>query len=97
MNQDILFPDLQEWQSAQQRICFPAQMMGALIQCYISKGQLERMAGLVLRSEDDALRAFSSLRFDIEELATQAIEEQAFAPDGSITIGQWAHGHHGDL
>lgn len=95
MNQDILFPDLQEWQASGQRVYFPAQAMGALIPCYIGKGELERMAAQALHTEDEVLRAFDALRFDIEELATQAIEEQAFTPDGAIVIGRSAHGHHG--
>lgn len=28
MNQGILFPDLMEWQTDEQRVCFPAQQMG---------------------------------------------------------------------
>lgn len=95
MNQEILFPDLQEWLAGEQRVGFPAQAMGALIQCYIGRSQLERMAGTALLGEAEVLRAFDALRFDIEELATLAIEEQAFAPDGSILIGDAAHAHHG--
>lgn len=88
MNQDILFPDLQEWHGSSQLVSFPAQQCGALIQCYISKSQLEHMTGLPLLAEADVMRAFDSLRFDIEEMASEAIEEQNFAADGGIYIGQ---------
>ncbi len=37
MNQGILFPELANWQAHEQRIHFPAQQMGALVDCYISR------------------------------------------------------------
>lgn len=86
MNQGILFSDLMEWQADEQRVRFPAQQMGALIDCYISQRRLERMTGLALTREDDIARAFESVRFDIEELAEKLIEEQEFAEDGAIYL-----------
>ncbi len=86
MNQGILFSDLMEWQADEQRVRFPAQQMGALIDCYISLRRLERMTGLALTREDDIARAFESVRFDIEELAEKLIEEQEFAEDGAIYL-----------
>ncbi|RQM65080.1 DUF1488 domain-containing protein [Aeromonas enteropelogenes] len=86
MNQGILFPDLMEWQAQEQRVHFPAQQMGALINCYISRRRLEKMTGLVLTKEDDIVRAFESVRYDIEDIAEKLIEEQEFGEDGAIYL-----------
>lgn len=86
MNQGILFPELSDWQPHEQRIHFPAQQMGALVDCYISRRRLEKMTGLSLAREEDILRAFESVRFDIEEMAEKLIEEQEFAEDGAIYL-----------
>ncbi|UXB10268.1 DUF1488 domain-containing protein [Aeromonas dhakensis] len=86
MNQGILFPELADWQQHEQRIHFPAQQMGALVDCYISRRRLEKMTGLSLARKEDILRAFESVRFDIEEMAEKLIEEQEFAEDGAIYL-----------
>lgn len=86
MNQGIHFPDLMSWQAQEQRVHFPAQQGGALIDCYISRHRLEKLAGLALLREEDILRAFESLRFDIEGLTEKLIEEQEFAEDGAIYL-----------
>ncbi|CAB5688929.1 DUF1488 domain-containing protein [Aeromonas dhakensis] len=86
MNQGILFPELADWQPHEQRIHFPAQQMGALVDCYISRRRLEKMTGLSLAREEDILRAFESVRFDIEEMAEKLIEEQELAEDGAIYL-----------
>ncbi|MEN9532736.1 MAG: hypothetical protein RIQ83_1960 [Pseudomonadota bacterium] len=86
MNQGILFPELADWQPHEQRIHFPAQQRGALVDCYISRRRLEKMTGLSLVREEDILRAFESVRFDIEDLAEKLIEEQEFAEDGAIYL-----------
>ncbi len=86
MNQGILFPELADWQPHEQRIHFPAQQMGALVDCYISRRRLEKMTGLSLVREEDILRAFESVRFDIEEMSEKLIEEQEFAEDGAIYL-----------
>ena len=44
------------------------------------------MTGLSLVKEEDILRAFESVRFDIEDIAEKLIEEQEFAEDGSIYL-----------
>ncbi|MEV3807329.1 DUF1488 domain-containing protein [Aeromonas dhakensis] len=86
MNQGILFPELADWQPHEQRIHFPAQQMGALVDCYISRRRLEKMTGLSLAREEDILRAFESVRFDIEDMAEKLIEEQELAEDGAIYL-----------
>ena len=86
MNQSILFNDGLVWQETQQRLMFSAQMMGATVPCYISRHYLEQLAARPLLRPADLLQTFEALRFDIEELAEQKIEEQEFAEDGSIYL-----------
>ena len=86
MNQSIQFNDGLEWQEAQQRLMFFAQMLGATVPCYISRHYLEQLAAGPLPRPADLLQAFETLRFDIEELAEQKIAEQEFAEDGSIYL-----------
>lgn len=86
MNQSILFNDGVVWQETQQRLMFSAQMMGATLPCYISRHYLEQLAARPLLRPADLLQTFEALRFDIEELAEQKIEEQEFAEDGSIYL-----------
>ena len=57
-----------------------------MINCYISRRRLEKMTGLSLVKEEDILRAFESVRFDIEDIAEKLIEEQEFAEDGAIYL-----------
>ncbi|PMH45374.1 transcriptional regulator [Vibrio sp. 10N.286.49.B3] len=86
MNQSILFPDAQEWDAETQQVIFPAQQAGALIQCAVSIQYLARVVGLEVETRQQALSAFEVLRFDLEELAEELIEDEAFAPDGKIII-----------
>ena len=86
MNQSILFNGGVVWQETQQRLMFSAQMMGATVPCYISRHYLEQLAARPLLRPADLLQTFEALRFDIEELAEQKIEEQEFAEDGSIYL-----------
>lgn len=86
MNQSIQFNDGLEWQEAQQRLMFSAQMLGATVPCYISRHYLEQLAARPLVRLDELLQTFEALRFDIEELAEQRIAEQEFAEDGSIYL-----------
>lgn len=86
MNQSIQFNDGVEWQEAQQRLMFSAQMLGTTVPCYISRHYLEQLAARPLVRLDELLQTFEALRFDIEELAEQRIAEQEFAEDGSIYL-----------
>lgn len=87
MNQDILFADIQHWDSAKQAVSFPAQQAGALITCWVSLAWLEQQAAQPLNREADILSAFSASRFDLEELAETLIEDEAFNAEGDIEIG----------
>lgn len=86
MNQSILFPDIQSWDEASQSIHFPAQQSGALIECYVTKQQLSKMSGLDIEDEQKAVEAFLVLRFDLEEMAEELIEDEAFNEEGHIVI-----------
>jgi len=85
MNQSILFPDIQTWDEENQSVVFPAQQSGALIECLISLEQLAKLAGREVES-DQALAVFNELRFDLEELAEELIEEEEFNSSGQIEI-----------
>jgi len=86
MNQSILFPDIQSWQADRQQICFPAQQAGALIECVVSAEVLARLSATKVESEQQALSVFEQLRFDLEELAEELIEEESFNSLGQIEI-----------
>ena len=86
MNQSILFPDIQDWDEASQSITFPAQQSGALIECIMSIEELSRLAGKYIEEGEQALVIFSELRFDIEELAEELIEEEEYDSSNRIQI-----------
>ena len=86
MNQSILFPDIQDWDEENQSITFPAQQSGALIECVMSIEELSRLAGKEIGEGDQALVIFSELRFDIEELAEELIEEEEYDSSNRIQI-----------
>ncbi|MBF9001090.1 MULTISPECIES: DUF1488 family protein [Vibrio] len=86
MNQSILFTDIQHWDEARQSVGFTAQQSGALIECWIDKGGLEALSGMVITSGQQALQVFSSLRFDIEELAEELIEDDRYNEAGEIEV-----------
>ncbi|WP_375751950.1 DUF1488 domain-containing protein [Vibrio sp. HN007] len=86
MNQSILFPDIQEWNEGTQAVVFPAQQSGALIECVISKAKLVELSGKNIESGEDALSIFADLRFDLEEVAEELIEDEMFNSSGQIEI-----------
>lgn len=86
MNQDILFADIQTWDSERQAVNFPAQQGGALIHCWVSLAWLEKECGQTLADEAAVLTAFSQCRFDLEEIAETLIEDEEFNADGDIDI-----------
>ncbi|MEZ8692621.1 DUF1488 domain-containing protein [Vibrio splendidus] len=86
MNQSILFPDIQGWDEDNQSITFPAQQSGALIECVMSIEELSRLAGKEIKEGDQALTLFAELRFDIEELAEELIEEEEYDSSNRIQI-----------
>lgn len=87
MNQDILFADIQLWDSEKQAVNFPAQQAGALITCWVSLAWLQQKTEQPLVDEADIIAAFSANRFDLEELAEEMIEDEDFNSNGDIEIG----------
>lgn len=86
MNQSILFPDRQEWHAELKAVTFPAQQSGALIECIVSVEELMKLSGMAIDSQQEALTAFASVRFDLEELAEELIEDEAFNQFGQIEV-----------
>ncbi len=86
MNQSILFPDLQSWDETKQGICFPAQHSGQSIECFISLERLVKLGSASINGKAQALQVFDELRFDIEELAEELIEDESFNSQGQIEI-----------
>ncbi len=86
MNQSILFPDIQSWDELSQSVCFPAQHSGALIECYVTKTKLVKISGLEIENKQQAVAAFIASRFDLEEIAEELIEDEAFDDEGHIVI-----------
>lgn len=86
MNQSILFPDMQSWDEASQSVNFAAQQSGALIECYVTKQKLEKLSGSAIGDEQAAIEALVDFRFDLEEIAEELIEDEAFNEEGHIII-----------
>ncbi|MDD1783985.1 DUF1488 domain-containing protein [Enterovibrio sp. ZSDZ35] len=86
MNQNILFPDLQSVDDTRQAVSFQAQQAGALISCFVLVSDLEKRAGSGLDSKEAILNAFNEYRFDYEELAEEAIEDEDFNEAGEIWV-----------
>ncbi|WP_086981805.1 DUF1488 family protein [Vibrio aphrogenes] len=87
MNQNILFTDQKHWDDSRQCVVFFAQQSGQLIACSASLSLLSQLDHQTLSSEKQALEAFQRVQFDLEELAEQAIEDEAFSPSGEIDLG----------
>ncbi|EJG0975450.1 DUF1488 domain-containing protein [Vibrio parahaemolyticus] len=87
MNQSILFSDMQSWDEVSQSVNFAAQQSGALIECFVTKQKLEKLSGSELDTEQAVISAFIDYRFDLEEIAEELIEDEAFNEEGHIIIG----------
>ncbi|MBT0109950.1 DUF1488 domain-containing protein [Vibrio alginolyticus] len=87
MNQSILFPDIQSWDEVSQSVNFSAQQSGALIECFVTKQKLEELSGSLIETEQAAIKVFTDYRFDLEEMAEELIEDEAFNEEGHIIIG----------
>ncbi|GIU46473.1 hypothetical protein TUM4438_22360 [Shewanella sairae] len=91
MNQSILFPDLQDWDSQTQTILFPAQVQGANIECLISLNKLTQLSSVTFEQDNDGLEAqalavFDEYRFDIEEEVEMLIEQESFDEQGRVVL-----------
>ena len=86
MNQSILFPDMQTWDSLAQAVCFTAQYQGMVIHCQISMAELQSLTGEVIEEQQAAMQAFEANRFDIEDKVEQLIAEEAYDELGRIKL-----------
>lgn len=91
MNQNILFPDLQDWESSSQMIVFTAQQQGINIECRIGITKLAALSktSLIATDQDIATKAlamFETYRFDIEEEVEQLIEQEEFDELGRVIV-----------
>lgn len=59
---------------------------GALIECLVARQVLQELSGEALAESQHVMTAFSEWRFDLEELAEQAIENEMFNSLGQIEI-----------
>ena len=89
MNQSVLFPDLQEWNTQHTCVDFPVQVLGVNVQCRIGLASLMRISNSVLHINDQhisvkALALFDDYRFDIEEEVEMLIEQEVFDEHGRI-------------
>ncbi|GIU34912.1 DUF1488 domain-containing protein [Shewanella schlegeliana] len=91
MNQSILFPDLQDWDTQTQSVVFPVQVQGANIECRISLNKLVSLAAAPMAGDDGdkaakALALFEEYRFDIEEEVEELIEQETFDELGRVVL-----------
>lgn len=97
MNQAIIFTDNEYYNTALSQIEFQAQSQGTLISCVISLADLKQLSEadeLVTEkslesknnAQNQALAMFENARFDIEDIAEEMINQQAFSEDGKIYL-----------
>ncbi|WP_394497579.1 DUF1488 domain-containing protein [Shewanella sp. ENK2] len=86
MNQSILFTDIVDWHDAQQKLSFVAQVQGMNVTCMIKAETIEKLAAIKIENSQQALAAFEQIRFDIEDLAEELIESEAFDEQGMIQL-----------
>ncbi len=86
MNQSILFPDTQSWDSQKQAVVFPVQVQGANLTCFIPLSVLTDEPSK-FNNEADILSMFDSLRFELEDRVEELIETLDYdEPSGVIEI-----------
>lgn len=76
MNQEIQFPEREEWNEESAKVIFPALIDGRLVDCTITADQLTQRFG----SEQPPLVLFKLYRWDLEEefeaLIKQGLEDE---------------------
>jgi hypothetical protein len=86
MNQSVLFPELQDWNTELEVVEFPVQISGALISCSISLKKLREISGNTKLEGASAIECFLKFRFDIEELIEEMIEDERYNDLDQISI-----------
>ena len=93
MNQSIIFSDNEQYIITLQQVEFQAQNNGVLISCVISLSYLQKLNEITnitseqaINIETMALTLFDNVRFDIEDLAEEMINQHAFSEDEKIHL-----------
>ena len=86
MNQNVIFVDQETWNGERQAVLFMAQQGGALIPCWVALEWLQNHSDARLEEEAQILLCFSQSRFDLEDLAETAIDNESFNDQGEIII-----------
>ncbi len=84
MNQNIIFSDDMTWDDELASIQFTGQQQGMTIRCYIGLDALSQLSQEMVSDQQHAISMFEQYRFDIEELAEELIEQEAFDEQGRI-------------
>ncbi|AIX75703.1 MAG: DUF1488 domain-containing protein [Mixta calida] len=82
MNQAIQFPDRENWDEAQQAICFPAMVNGFQLTCAITVKELRQR----FLEEGEPLEIFRRHRWDLEDQAQSLIEDQQEDSQGWVWL-----------
>ncbi|WP_075183610.1 DUF1488 domain-containing protein [Pantoea sp. 1.19] len=82
MNQAIQFPDREYWDGEAQAVCFPALVNGFQVTCAIAASTLRARYG----EEQPALTLFTQYRWDLEEEAERAIQQEQYDPHGWVWL-----------
>jgi hypothetical protein len=77
MNQGILFNDQIEFNAKQRTLTFNAMVSGMIVPCVITTP---------FNEDSKALAHFAQHQFDYEIQAEQLIEDEAYQPDGSVSL-----------
>jgi len=93
MNQAIIFSDNEQYNINSQQVEFQAQSQGTLVSCVISLSYLQKLNEIteitpeqLIDIETTVLTLFDSARFDIEDLAEEMINQQAFNEGGKVYL-----------
>lgn len=86
MNQSILINDDMRWDPVLNSISFTAISAGAIIQCQLTKAYLVAKGMNKQLGEVEILGFCALIEFDIEEDASQAIENEQLNDDGVLIL-----------
>lgn len=84
MNQQIQFPDREEWDELSKQVRFPVLISGMLAECAIPQSLLFQRYG----QEETPLRLFRQYRWDIEEEFEALIEQGLDGEDGLYVLSE---------
>ena len=76
MNQAIIFVDRVEFNEQQRRVYFFAQVSGLMVSCFYTTNL----------AKEDAIKAFDANKFEYEDIAEKAIEDELYNGDGEVEV-----------